>query len=131
MAARAYYRLPDEPLPSGLSRYATDPLWPLLTLMLAGGGFGRALLDLRFDAAAAEPADLALARAEQGQRAGAHIGGALGFQHQRQGRRIAARGGRGAGLDDRAHTAGRAARQGAGFRRIGHGRLPWAGWGRV
>ncbi|BAV97127.1 hypothetical protein [Lysobacter enzymogenes] len=42
MAARAYYRLPDEPLPSGLSRYATDPLWPLLTLMLAGGGFGLA-----------------------------------------------------------------------------------------
>lgn len=40
--AAAAYRLPDEPLPSGLSRYATDPLWPLLTLMLAGGGFGLA-----------------------------------------------------------------------------------------
>lgn len=36
------YRLPDEPRPSGLSRYAVDPLWPLLTLMLAGGGFGLA-----------------------------------------------------------------------------------------
>ncbi|MGO1069402.1 hypothetical protein [Lysobacter sp. CA199] len=41
MAANVY-RLPDEPLPSGLSRYAVDPLWPLLTLMLAGGGFGLA-----------------------------------------------------------------------------------------
>ncbi|QWP79143.1 hypothetical protein J5226_12455 [Lysobacter sp. K5869] len=50
MAQRAYYRLPDEPLPSGLSRYATDPLWPLLTLMLAGGGFG--LLWFAFNAAA-------------------------------------------------------------------------------
>ena len=30
----ARYRLPDEPLPSGLSRYAVDPMWPLLALML-------------------------------------------------------------------------------------------------
>lgn len=44
------YRLPDEPSPSGLSRYAVDPLWPLLTLMLAGGGFG--LLWFAFNAAA-------------------------------------------------------------------------------
>lgn len=42
MVERTLYRLPDEPLPSGLARYATDPLWPLLTLMLAGGGFGLA-----------------------------------------------------------------------------------------
>lgn len=41
MAAQPY-RLPDEPRPLGLSRYAVDPLWPLLTLMLAGGGFGLA-----------------------------------------------------------------------------------------
>lgn len=38
----ATYRLPDEPLPSGLARYAVDPLWPLLTLMLGGNGFGLA-----------------------------------------------------------------------------------------
>ncbi len=38
----ATYRLPDEPMPSGLSRYAVDPLWPLLTLMLAGNIFGLA-----------------------------------------------------------------------------------------
>jgi hypothetical protein len=49
MAAGAY-RLPDEPLPSGWSRYAVDPLWPLLTLMLAGGGFG--LLWFAFNSAA-------------------------------------------------------------------------------
>ncbi|MGH8079337.1 MAG: hypothetical protein ACREP7_02100 [Lysobacter sp.] len=48
--AASVYRLPDEPLPSGLSRYAVDPLWPLLTLMLAGGGFG--LLWFAFNAAA-------------------------------------------------------------------------------
>lgn len=38
MSAR--YRLPDEPMPGGLSRYAVDPMWPLLALMLAGNGFG-------------------------------------------------------------------------------------------
>lgn len=48
--AASVYRLPDEPLPSGLSRYAVDPLWPLLTLMLAGGGFG--LLWFAFNTAA-------------------------------------------------------------------------------
>lgn len=36
------YRLPDEPLPSGLGRYVTDPMWPLLALMLGGNGFGLA-----------------------------------------------------------------------------------------
>ena len=40
MSAR--YRLPDEPMPGGLSRYAVDPMWPLLALMLAGNGFGLA-----------------------------------------------------------------------------------------
>lgn len=39
MTASAY-RLPDEPLPSGLNRYAVDPMWPLLTLMLGGNAFG-------------------------------------------------------------------------------------------
>ena len=34
------YRLPDEPLPSGLAKYAVDPLWPLLAFMLAGNGIG-------------------------------------------------------------------------------------------
>ncbi|MEH6421417.1 hypothetical protein [Pseudomonas sp. CGJS7] len=48
--AAGVYRLPDEPLPSGLSRYAVDPLWPLLTLMLAGSGFG--LLWFAFNSAA-------------------------------------------------------------------------------
>ncbi|ALN64055.1 putative membrane protein [Lysobacter antibioticus] len=38
--AASVYRLPDEPLPSGLSRYAVDPVWPLLSVMLAGSGFG-------------------------------------------------------------------------------------------
>ena len=36
------YRLPDEPIPGGLSRYAVDPMWPLLALMLAGNAFGLA-----------------------------------------------------------------------------------------
>lgn len=36
------YRLPDEPLPSGLARFAVDPMWPLLALMLAGSGIGLA-----------------------------------------------------------------------------------------
>ncbi len=40
MSAR--YRLPDEPMPGGLSRYAVDPMWPLLALMLAGNVFGLA-----------------------------------------------------------------------------------------
>ncbi|CAN7185267.1 hypothetical protein LJR168_002807 [Pseudoxanthomonas sp. LjRoot168] len=39
---QARYRLPDEPLPSGLSRFAVDPMWPLLALMLAGRGVGLA-----------------------------------------------------------------------------------------
>ena len=39
MSATAY-RLPDEPLPSGLTRYAVDPMWPLLALMLGGNAFG-------------------------------------------------------------------------------------------
>lgn len=38
----ARYRLPDEPISGGLSRYAVDPMWPLLALMLAGNGFGLA-----------------------------------------------------------------------------------------
>lgn len=38
----AAYRLPDEPLPSGLARYAVDPMWPLLALMLGGNAFGLA-----------------------------------------------------------------------------------------
>lgn len=36
----AVYRLPDEPLPSGLSRYVVDPMWPLLALMFGGNFFG-------------------------------------------------------------------------------------------
>jgi len=39
---QARYRLPDEPLPSGLARFAVDPMWPLLALMLAGSGIGLA-----------------------------------------------------------------------------------------
>lgn len=38
----AAYRLPDEPLPSGLSRYVVDPMWPLLALMLGGNVLGLA-----------------------------------------------------------------------------------------
>ena len=34
------YRLPDEPRPTGLAHAAVDPMWPLLTLMLAGNGLG-------------------------------------------------------------------------------------------
>lgn len=37
---RARYQIPDEPRPGGLVRYAVDPMWPLLTVMLAGHGFG-------------------------------------------------------------------------------------------
>ena len=40
--ATSAYRLPDEPQPSGLSRWAVDPLWPLLAVMLAGNVFGMA-----------------------------------------------------------------------------------------
>ena len=40
--ATTAYRLPDEPLPSGFSKWAVDPLWPLLADMLAGNGFGMA-----------------------------------------------------------------------------------------
>lgn len=40
--AVAAYRLPDEPVPSDLSRYAVDPMWPLLAVMLGGNGFGLA-----------------------------------------------------------------------------------------
>ena len=38
----ARYRIPDEPRPSGLIRYAVDPMWPLLALMLGGNGIGLA-----------------------------------------------------------------------------------------
>jgi hypothetical protein len=34
MSAR--YRIPDEPLPTGLAHLAVDPLWPMLAQMLAG-----------------------------------------------------------------------------------------------
>lgn len=37
---RARYHIPDEPRPSGLVRYAVDPMWPLLSVMLAGHGIG-------------------------------------------------------------------------------------------
>ena len=40
--AVARYRIPDEPRPTGLVRYAVDPLWPLLAVMLAGNGAGLA-----------------------------------------------------------------------------------------
>jgi hypothetical protein len=30
------YRIPDEPLPTGLAHVAVDPLWPMLAQMLAG-----------------------------------------------------------------------------------------------
>ncbi|MBP6750567.1 MAG: hypothetical protein KA144_13085 [Xanthomonadaceae bacterium] len=40
MSAHLRYRLPDEPRPSGLAHAAVDPMWPLLTLMLAGNGLG-------------------------------------------------------------------------------------------
>lgn len=36
------YRLPDEPLPSGLDKYAVDPMWPLFAVMLGGNLFGLA-----------------------------------------------------------------------------------------
>lgn len=40
--AIATYRLPDEPLPSGLAKYAVDPMWPLLAVMLGGNVLGLA-----------------------------------------------------------------------------------------
>lgn len=40
MSAQLRYRLPDEPRPTGLAHVAVDPMWPLLTLMLAGNGLG-------------------------------------------------------------------------------------------
>lgn len=36
------YRIPDEPRPSGLIRYAVDPMWPLLAIMLSGNALGLA-----------------------------------------------------------------------------------------
>jgi hypothetical protein len=33
------YRIPDEPLPSGLAHVAVDPMWPLLAMMLGGSAF--------------------------------------------------------------------------------------------
>lgn len=38
--SHARYRIPDEPRPSGLLRFAVDPTWPLLATMLAGGAAG-------------------------------------------------------------------------------------------
>ncbi len=38
----ARYRIPDEPRPGGLVRYAVDPMWPMLATMLAGNGIGLA-----------------------------------------------------------------------------------------
>jgi hypothetical protein len=32
----ARYRIPDEPLPTGLAHLVVDPLWPMLAQMLAG-----------------------------------------------------------------------------------------------
>lgn len=40
MSATSPYRLPDEPAPGALERYAVDPMWPLLAVMLAGSGAG-------------------------------------------------------------------------------------------
>ncbi len=40
--AVARYRIPDEPRPTGLIRYAVDPMWPLLAIMLSGNAFGLA-----------------------------------------------------------------------------------------
>jgi hypothetical protein len=34
------YQILDEPKPSGLARFAVDPIWPLLAVMLAGNGLG-------------------------------------------------------------------------------------------
>ena len=35
-ADRPAYALPDEPSPSGLARFAVQPFWPLLSVMLVG-----------------------------------------------------------------------------------------------
>ncbi|MFZ5636965.1 MAG: hypothetical protein ACOY82_10335 [Pseudomonadota bacterium] len=40
--AVARYRIPDEPRPTGLIRYAVDPLWPLLAIMMSGNALGLA-----------------------------------------------------------------------------------------
>ncbi len=40
--AVARYRIPDEPRPTGLVRYAVDPMWPLLAIMLSGNALGLA-----------------------------------------------------------------------------------------
>jgi hypothetical protein len=40
--AIARYRIPDEPRPTGLIRYAVDPMWPLLAIMLSGNALGLA-----------------------------------------------------------------------------------------
>ena len=48
--AYARYRIPDEPRPTGLIRYAVDPLWPLMALMLSGNVIG--LLWFAFNARA-------------------------------------------------------------------------------
>ncbi|MGN6151451.1 MAG: hypothetical protein ACTHOH_05495 [Lysobacteraceae bacterium] len=38
--ATVRYRIPDEPRPTGLVRYAVDPMWPLLACMLGGNAIG-------------------------------------------------------------------------------------------
>jgi hypothetical protein len=38
--ATVRYRIPDEPRPTGLVKYAVDPMWPLLACMLGGNGIG-------------------------------------------------------------------------------------------
>lgn len=38
--ATVRYRIPDEPRPTGLVKYAVDPMWPLLACMLGGNGLG-------------------------------------------------------------------------------------------
>jgi hypothetical protein len=40
MTTTTRYRIPDEPRPTGIAHFAVDPMWPLLTLMLAGNGLG-------------------------------------------------------------------------------------------
>ena len=37
---KSAYRLPDEPLPSGFSKFAVNPYWPLLAMMFAGPWLG-------------------------------------------------------------------------------------------
>jgi hypothetical protein len=38
--ATVRYRIPDEPRPTGLVKYAVDPMWPLLACMLGGNAIG-------------------------------------------------------------------------------------------